>query len=138
KWAQNTGSDAMPSVSSQRRRGMRWLETLGMASLPVFCAHLVVVLLVLSVWGGSATARPLWGDALMIAACFGVLYAVARVSVALDRKPPRGKRPVADKTAAGVRAASSPSTSGPAGPLPSQALPSPAALSPEPASPARP
>lgn len=76
---------------------LRWLETLGMASLPVFCAHLVVVLLVLSIWGGSPTARPVWGDVLLVAGCFGILYAVARISVALDRLPPRGKggRPAA-------------------------------------------
>ncbi len=71
---------------------LRWLETLGMASLPVFCAHLVVVLLVLSIWGGSATARPVWGDALLIAGCFGVLYGVARISVWMDRKPPKATR----------------------------------------------
>lgn len=70
----------------------RWLEMLGMASLPVFCVHLVVVLLVLSVWGGGARARPVWGDALLIVCCFGLLYAVARVSVWLDRKPPKAKR----------------------------------------------
>lgn len=70
----------------------RWLETLGMASLPVFCAHLVVVLLVLSIWGGSPTARPWWGDALLVVGCFAVLYTVARLSVSVDRKPPRAAR----------------------------------------------
>ena len=115
---------------AQRMPRLRWLETLGMASLPVFCAHLVVVLLVLSVWGGNPEVRPVWGDALLIAACFGVLYTVARVSLALDRKPPRAKRPVAE---APRGAKTSPSSASLA-----SSPPSPPAMAPEPASPGHP
>ncbi|WP_304305800.1 OpgC domain-containing protein, partial [Pseudacidovorax intermedius] len=44
----------------------RVLETLGSASLSVFCAHLVAVFVVLVVWGGDFHVRPWWGDALML------------------------------------------------------------------------
>ena len=49
---------------------LHWLEAMGSASLPVFCAHLVAVLLVLAFYGDSQTARPWWGDALLLAAVF--------------------------------------------------------------------
>ncbi|RMX03485.1 OpgC domain-containing protein [Corticibacter populi] len=64
----------------------RFLITLGQASLPVFCAHLVIVLLVLATMGGAPDARPWWGDALLLAACFGTLHAVARISQWHDRQ----------------------------------------------------
>jgi hypothetical protein len=69
---------------------LHWLEDLGSASLPVFCAHLVAVLLVLAVYGDSQTARPWWGDALLLAAVFGWLYGVARATLWWDgrSKPP--------------------------------------------------
>ena len=67
----------------------RVLETLGSASLPVFCAHLLMVLLVLAWWGDSALARPVWGDGLLLAAVFLGLYAVAAVTVWLDNTPAR-------------------------------------------------
>lgn len=57
----------------------RFLITLGQASLAVFCAHLAIVLLVLAVLGDAQDARPWWGDGLLLGACFGVLYAVARI-----------------------------------------------------------
>ena len=65
---------------------MHWLEAMGSASLPVFCAHLVAVLLVLAFWGDSQLARPWWGDALLLVAVFGWLYAVARATLWLDRR----------------------------------------------------
>lgn len=61
------------------------LEMLGTASLPVFCAHLVVVLLVLAFFGANPAIRPVWLDALVVAASFAALYAVARLTVLLDR-----------------------------------------------------
>lgn len=70
---------------------LHWLEAMGRASLPVFCAHLVAVLLVLAIYGDSQTARPWWGDALLLTVVFSGLYAVARVSQWLDarkKKPP--------------------------------------------------
>jgi hypothetical protein len=63
----------------------RFLETLGSASLPVFCAHLVVVLMTLAVWGDRPQARPWWGDLLLVAGCFAVLYAVAELTLWMDR-----------------------------------------------------
>ncbi|RZL61345.1 MAG: OpgC domain-containing protein [Variovorax sp.] len=65
---------------------MHWLEAMGSASLPVFCAHLVAVLLVLAFWGDNQLARPWGGDALLLAAVFGWLYAVARATLWLDRR----------------------------------------------------
>ncbi|WP_051675834.1 OpgC domain-containing protein [Polaromonas glacialis] len=60
------------------------LETLGAASLPVFCAHLVVVLLVLAFFGADPAKHPVWLDALVVAASFAALYAVARLTVRLN------------------------------------------------------
>ena len=63
----------------------RWLETLGRASLPVFCAHLVLVLLTLGFFGPSHM-RVWWEDALLVGACFACLTAVAHISARMDRK----------------------------------------------------
>lgn len=57
---------------------VHWLETLGAASLPVFCAHLVIVLLLLSVVGDSNPARAAWIDAAMYIGSVVVLYIIAR------------------------------------------------------------
>ena len=65
---------------------LHWLEAMGSASLPVFCAHLVAVLLVLAFYGNSQTARPWWGDALLLVAVFGGLYAVARATRWVDER----------------------------------------------------
>lgn len=62
-----------------------FLENLGSASLPVFCAHLVVVLMTLAVWGDIPQARAWWGDILLLVACFALLYAVARFTLWTDR-----------------------------------------------------
>lgn len=59
----------------------RVLETLGAASLEVFCAHLMLVLLALAVFGADPWRRPWWGDALLLAVCFSLLYAVARFTL---------------------------------------------------------
>ena len=69
----------------------RWpfLETLGSASLPVFAAHLVIVLMTLALWGDSPQARPWWGDALLLAACFGLLYIAALATLWADRQSAR-------------------------------------------------
>ncbi|XAH25006.1 OpgC domain-containing protein [Xylophilus sp. GW821-FHT01B05] len=70
---------------------MRWLEVMGSASLAVFCAHLVIVLLTLTFFGGNPYARPWWVDALLLLGCFAALYAVARFTLWLD-KPPAAPR----------------------------------------------
>jgi hypothetical protein len=65
----------------------RWvfLEKLGSASLPVFSAHLLMVLLVLAFWGDSPQARSWWGDCVLLAACFALLSLVAELSLWVDR-----------------------------------------------------
>jgi hypothetical protein len=64
---------------------VRVLETLGAASLPVFCAHLVAVLLVLALVGEYRPGRPPWIDALLLAVTFGGLWATAHVTLAAGR-----------------------------------------------------
>ncbi|WP_083229142.1 OpgC domain-containing protein [Bordetella sp. H567] len=58
---------------------MRWLETMGRASLSVFCAHLVIVLMVLSIVGEPSPDRPLWQDLLLFGGSVFALYVVARL-----------------------------------------------------------
>ncbi|MEO7241850.1 MAG: OpgC domain-containing protein [Variovorax sp.] len=65
---------------------LRGLEAMGSASLAVFCAHLVAVLLTLAWFGGDPYARPWWGDVLLLVAVFGALQLVARVSAPLNLK----------------------------------------------------
>lgn len=60
------------------------LETLGAASLPVFCAHLVLALLLLALAGDVSQQRPLWLDTLILAGSYAILYAVAWISGQLD------------------------------------------------------
>lgn len=64
---------------------VRALEKMGAASLPVFCAHLVLTLLVLALFGAAAPGRPLWIDAGILLGSFAVLYRVALFSEELDR-----------------------------------------------------
>lgn len=56
----------------------RWLEDMGSASLPVFCAHLVAVFVVVSLTGGGYAALPYGADLLILGAVFVFLYGVAR------------------------------------------------------------
>jgi peptidoglycan/LPS O-acetylase OafA/YrhL len=63
-----------------------WLETLGRASLPVFCAQIVAVLIVLSAIGDKQGQAPLWVDTLLLAATLAGLYAVALISNRMDRE----------------------------------------------------
>jgi len=74
---------------------VRWLETLGQASLPVFCAHLVIVLLAISALGTPTPARPGWVDAAMYVCSVIALYGVARVALGK-----RGMQEVGDRKAA--------------------------------------
>jgi hypothetical protein len=66
-----------PWLKSLRR--WRFLETLGAASLPVFCAHLVIVLLVLAL-GSDQAESSIWIDLALIAGSFSVLYVIARIA----------------------------------------------------------
>lgn len=61
----------------------RWLETLGAASLAVFCTHLAVVLLVLGVLGDDFE-RPWALDLPLLLASLGLLYMVASISQRRD------------------------------------------------------
>jgi hypothetical protein len=70
---------------------MRWLETMGRASLSVFCAHLVIVLLVLTVIGEPSPDRPLWRDLLLFGGSIFALYIVARLVA--DNKTRRSETP---------------------------------------------
>lgn len=62
------------------------LETLGRASLPVFCAHVVIVLLVLAMIGDRIGQTPLWAETLLLAATLLGLYAIALFSNRLNRE----------------------------------------------------
>jgi hypothetical protein len=76
------------------------LETLGRASLPVFCAQIVAVLLVIAVIGDRQGLLPLWADTLLLAGTLAGLYAVARVSNRLDREHRAAAQAVNARTAA--------------------------------------
>ena len=65
---------------------LHFLESMGAASLPVFCAHLVAVLSVVAFFGRDYHVRPWWGDILMLAAVFLWLYFVARVTLWVDAR----------------------------------------------------
>lgn len=71
----------------------RWLETMGAASLPVFCTQLIAVLLVLAIWGDNQLARPWWGDVLLLAAVFGAMWSVGRFTQKADATPPPEEEP---------------------------------------------
>jgi hypothetical protein len=55
----------------------RFLELLGAASLPVFCAHLAVVLLALALIGDKQGAIPLWQELALIAGTLMVMSGIA-------------------------------------------------------------
>jgi hypothetical protein len=78
----------------------RVLETLGRASLSVFCAHIVVVLLVLAMIGDRIGRTPLWAETLLLVSTLIGLYAVALVSIRLDREErmKRSAQPVSART----------------------------------------
>ena len=73
-----------PSLA--RRVRFRRLETLGRASLPVFCAQIVITLAVLSAIGDRQGEMPLWFDTLLLAAVLVGIYGVALFSNRLDRE----------------------------------------------------
>ncbi len=81
----------------------RWrvLETLGASSLSIFCAHLVLVLLALALFGASDPARPVWLDVALLAGTYALLYGLAMVLLAFDawRKARRGKSTAAPSAA---------------------------------------
>jgi len=82
----------------------RWLETMGAASLPVFCAHLVIVLIALGVFGHSTPERPVWLDMVLFVGSVLALYWVARAVLAAEAAAAR-RTASATGPAAGVSAA---------------------------------
>lgn len=62
-----------------------FLERLGAASLPVFCVHLGVVLLALSVVGAYEPGRAFLTDMFLMALGLGILYGTALVTLHLER-----------------------------------------------------
>jgi hypothetical protein len=70
---------------------LRPLASLGRASLPVFCAHIVAVLLVLSVAGDVAGKAPLWAETGLLLAILLALVATAQLSNLFGRTT-RGPR----------------------------------------------
>lgn len=64
----------------------RALETMGTASLPVFCAHLVLVLVALALVGAPTATRPWSVDVLLLLGCMAVLYSVALASRLVDQQ----------------------------------------------------
>lgn len=69
---------------ARRLPRMHWLETLGAASLTVFCAHLVLVLVLLGLLGADYE-RAWSADLLLLSACLLVLYGVARARLWIKR-----------------------------------------------------
>ena len=68
---------------------IRALEVLGAASLPVFCAHLVIALLALAIFGKATPERTPSVDVAILAVSFALLYAVALLSQRIDRRAAR-------------------------------------------------
>jgi hypothetical protein len=60
-----------------RRVPLQFLARLGAASLPVFCAHLVICLLALAILGDHYDDRSWIVDVVMVVGAFAALYAVA-------------------------------------------------------------
>jgi hypothetical protein len=72
---------------------MKWLEMLGSASLPVFCAQLVVVLLLLATFGEwHPKERSNWIDVAILVASFALLTGIAWVSHRIDEYAARFKK----------------------------------------------
>ena len=67
------------------------LETLGRASLPVFCAHVVIVLIVLSAVGDRMGLMPLWVETLVLGSTLVALYWIAVFSNRLNREARGGR-----------------------------------------------
>jgi hypothetical protein len=85
-----------PYVAARWRFPM--LEILGRASLPAFCAHLVIVLVVLAIIGDKVGTTPLWADTFVLIMALAGVYAVALISDRLDREQKVAPPPVSART----------------------------------------
>jgi hypothetical protein len=79
---------------------MPTLELLGRQSLPVFCTHVVLAMLLLTSYGAIDPQRPWTVDAALLSGCFLVMYAVARLSDALDARAAAATRLLKDRRVA--------------------------------------
>lgn len=71
---------------SRRLPRIRALEVMGAASLPVFCAHLVLALSMLALFGTPTPQRPWAVDTALLVGGLVALYGVALVSQQLDAR----------------------------------------------------
>ncbi len=76
-----------PALAARLRLGV--LETMGRASLPVFCSHIVASLLVLAAIGDSAGRVPLWTETVILAAVLSCLYGTAVLCNRFGGRKPR-------------------------------------------------
>lgn len=67
----------------------KFLETIGAASLPVFCAHLILVLLTLAILGDAFDERFDWMDEMLLSGGLVLLYMSATAALKLRRKQSR-------------------------------------------------
>ena len=82
-----------------------FFERLGAASLPVFCAHLVICLLALSIVGDQYQQQNWGADAVLLIGTFAALYAVAEFALRTSVRATAdlGRRPAAELSSRTVR-----------------------------------
>lgn len=74
-----------------------YLEKLGAASLPVFCAHLAVVFLALTIAGQPTPERPASADLLLLGGGLAVLYVTALITLRFDQDEQETPHPILAK-----------------------------------------
>ena len=60
-----------------------WLEWLGRAALPAFCAHLIVCLAALAFFGSADATRPVWIDVALLGAGFAAMFFAAGLAASV-------------------------------------------------------
>ncbi|RQO37394.1 acyltransferase [Herminiimonas sp. KBW02] len=70
----------------------KFLETMGAASLPVFCAHLILVLLTLAIIGDAFDERFDWMDEILLSGGLVLLYLSAMLALRFRSRQPVSKR----------------------------------------------
>ncbi len=81
---------------AQRLPRLHALEAMGRSSLPVFCAHLAAVLVVLALFGETNPLRPWWEDAAVVLISLAFMLVVAHGWPHVARRARRQGRPAAD------------------------------------------